>query len=334
MQTTAFLGVAHIHTPSFFKRIEARDDVTVKAVWDHDAARGQKGAEDTGAQFVDSVEAVLADSAITSVIICSETNRHLELVQAAAAAGKHIFVEKPLAFSAKEAEQMQQAIEKAGVVFQTGFFRRSNPVWQFIKQEITAGHLGKITRMRDTNCHAGALDGKFDTQWRWIADKEQAGGGGFADLGAHSLDTTLWCLWGGSGGPCGVVKSAVGAIGAQLERYPDIDEYGAGILTFESGTIAVVEGSWVDPTLRAGVEVNGLEGQIYVRGDKLFYYSKHVEGADGEEWTGELPPAAPHAFDLFFDKLEGKEISVPLITPAEAAEESRIMAELYRSAGA
>jgi predicted dehydrogenase len=255
-------------------------------------------------------------------------------VKQAAAAGKHIFVEKPLAIDAEEAEQMRKAIEAAGVAFQTGFFRRSDPVRQFIKQEITARHLGKITRMRDTNCHQGALGGWFDTQWRWIADKEQAGGGGFADLGAHALDTTLWCLWGRSGGPCGEVVSATGAAGAQLNRYPDIDEYGVRIITFEPGALAVVEASWVDEKLRAGVEVNGLEGQIYVRDGRVYYYSKHVEGADGSEWTGELPAATPHAFDLFFDQLEGKPIGVPLITAAEAAEESRVMAEMYRSANA
>jgi predicted dehydrogenase len=334
MQITAFLGVAHIHTPHFIDLLLKRDDVKVKAVYDHDAARGQKSAEKLGTEFRDSVESILSDPEITSVIVCSETVHHLDLVKKAAEAGKHLFVEKPLATDGAEAAEMRDAIEKAGVVFQTGFFRRSDPTWQFIKQEITAGNLGKITRMRDTNCHQGALAGWFDTEWRWITEKDQAGGGGFADLGAHSLDTTVWCLWGGSGGPCGNVKSAVGSIAAQLERYPDIDEYGAGIITFESGAIAVVEASWVDEKLRAGVEVNGLDGQIYVKDDKIFYYSKHVEGADGSEWTGALPAAAPHAFELFFDTLEGTGPAVPLITVAEAAEEARIMAEMYKSAGA
>ncbi|HEX8833609.1 MAG TPA: Gfo/Idh/MocA family oxidoreductase [Abditibacteriaceae bacterium] len=334
MLTTAFLGVAHIHTPGFIGTLTKRDGVQTKYVYDWDAERGQRAAEKLDAQFVSDIETILGDAEVTSVVICSETRHHLELVQKAAAAGKHIFVEKPLATDAGEAQLMREAIEKAGVEFQTGFFRRSDPKWQFIKQEIAAGHLGKITRMRDTNCHSGALGGWFDTEWRWITDKKEAGGGGFADLGAHSLDIVLWCLRGGSGGPCGEVKKAVGSIGAQLERYPDIDEYGAGILTFESGAIAVVEASWVDEKLQAGVEVNGLEGQLYVKDGKIFYYSKHVEGADGGEWTGELPAAQPHAFELFFDKLEGKELGLSLITVEEAAVESAVMAQMYQSAEA
>jgi predicted dehydrogenase len=333
MQTTAFVGVAHIHTPGFVKRLQERSDVRVKAVYDWDTERAQKTADVFGATVAD-LDTILADAEITSVVICSETVHHRELVEKAAAAGTHLFVEKPLGTSREDADAMEAAIKKAGVVFQTGFFRRSDPTWQFIKQEISAGHLGKITRMRDTNCHQGALGGWFDTEWRWTADKAQAGGGGFADLGAHSLDVVLWCLSGIAGGPCGDVKAAVGAVGARLGRYPDIDEYGAGIITFESGAIAVVEASWVDEKLRSGVEVNGLEGQIYVKDGKIFYYSKHVEGADGSLYEGELPPVAPHAFELFFDKLEGKKIGVELVSVEEAAQESRVMADFYASAGA
>ena len=75
--------------------------------------------------------------------------------------------------------------------------------------------------------------------------------------------------------------------------------------------------------------------QIYIDG-KVYCWSElsgSGQGADGGEWTN-LPAAGPHAFELFWDKLEGKEIPVELVTIGEAAEESRVMAELYRSAGA
>src|SRR5262249_4944984 len=137
---------------------------------------------------------ILTDGEIGSVVVCSETNRHLELVERAAAAGKHLFVEKPLAAEVDEARRMREAVDRAGVVFQTGFFMRSSPAMQFLKQEAVAGHLGTITRMRHSNCHEGSLGGWFDTEWRWIADVLEAGGGGFADLGAHALDIVLWVL--------------------------------------------------------------------------------------------------------------------------------------------
>jgi predicted dehydrogenase len=334
MQTTAFLGVAHIHTPNFIRILNERDDVQIKAVYDHNAERGEKDAAALQSTYVPDADAIFNDPEISSVVICSETVHHRELATRAAAAGKHLFIEKPLAAGIEDTAAIRDAVEKADVVFQTGFFMRSQPKIQFLKREVAAGNLGKITRMRFTNCHQGALGGWFDTDWRWIAEKELAGGGGFADLGAHALDIILWTLRGASGGPCGEVERVAGFIGAQLGRYPDIDEYGCGLLQFSSGAIAEVEASWVDAKLRAPIEVNGTQGQLQIAGDSIFYYSENVEGADGDEWTGALPEAAPHAFDLFWDRLEGKSYAVDLVSIEEAAAESRVMAEMYRAANA
>lgn len=326
MQITAFLGVAHIHTPGFIRTINNRDDVQCKYVYDHDSARAQKCAEQLDAQVAD-IETILADAEVSSVVVCSETRLHTELVERVATAGKNLFVEKPLATTEEDASRMAAAIEKAGIVFQTGFFMRGYASNRFIKREVEAGHLGQITRMRYTNCHQGALDGWFDNDWRWIADKNEAGGGGFADLGAHALDIVLWCLR----PTCGPVVKTCATLGNATGRYGDlsqIDEWGAGLITFENGAVAVVEAGWVDPKYSAPIEVHGTEGQILVHNDKVFYYSSHVEGADGGEWT-DLPAKGEHAFALFWDKLEGHD--VPLVSVEEAAQESRVMTQLYQS---
>jgi len=327
MQITAFLGVAHIHPPGFVKTINSRADVECKYVYDHDAERAQKSADDLGAQ-VAGLAAILADSAVTSVVICSETRHHVELATRAAEAGKHLFIEKPLAISGEDAQIIADAVEKAGVTFQTGFFSRGTAANQFIKREIEAGHLGTVTRMRYTNCHQGALAGWFDTQWRWIADKNEAGGGGFADLGAHALDIVLWTM----SKTCGKATKFAATLGNATGKYGDlsqIDEWGAGLVTFENGAVAVVEAGWVDPKYSAPVEVHGTQGQILVQGGQILYFSQHVEGADGGEWT-DLPTQLPHAFALFWDKLGGQD--VPLVPIQEAREESRVMHELYRAA--
>ncbi|RYX82534.1 Gfo/Idh/MocA family oxidoreductase [bacterium] len=324
MQITAFLGVAHIHTPGFVSTINKREDVSCKYVYDHESERAQKRADELSAQVAD-IDTILGDPEVTSVVICSETRHHLELVTKAAQAGKNIFVEKPLATSEEEASLMEAEIKKAGVEFQTGFFMRGSAANIFIKREIEAGNLGTVTRMRYTNCHQGALAGWFDSEWKWIADKNEAGGGGFADLGAHALDIVLWCLV----PTCGEVKKTCATLGSATHRYGDIDEWGAGLVTFESGAVAIVEAGWVDPKYSAPIEVHGTRGQILVQGNKVFYYSELVEGADGGEWT-DLPAGTPHAFSLFWDKVAGNE--VPLVTVEEASRESRVMADLYASA--
>src|SRR5437870_719534 len=86
--TLAFVGVAHIHTPGFVSLIKTRPDVVVKAVWDHEAARAEKAAKELGAQSVKDVKQIWNDAQINAVVICSETNRHHDLVLAAAKSGK------------------------------------------------------------------------------------------------------------------------------------------------------------------------------------------------------------------------------------------------------
>ena len=109
------------------------------------------------------------------MVICSETNRYEPLVLAAAAAQKHMFVEKPLGMGAEDAYRMAEAIEAAGVLFQTGYFMRSQGIHRFLRDEIAAGHLGVVTRVRMSNVHGGSLGGWFDTDWRWMADPQIAG---------------------------------------------------------------------------------------------------------------------------------------------------------------
>ena len=329
--TTAFLGVAHIHTPDFVRRLNAHaEEITVKYVYDIDRARGEASAAQLpGATYIDDPKAIYEDASIGSVVVCAETNQHLELVTKAAQAGKNIFCEKPIGLGARDAWQMAGAIQAAGVTFQTGFFQRGSGVNQFIKREVTAGHLGKITRMRYTNCHQAALAGWFDTDWRWLADAALAGGGAMLDMGAHPLDlivdTYLPVL--------GEVVQVAASLGNQGGRYgTTIDEYGTGLLTFASGASAVIEASWVDPQLRSPIEVFGTEGQIQVIGGDVHYYSSHVEGADGSTVT-DLPENAPHAFELFWDSLLGKPLPIPLITAAQAATGSSLMERLFQSAG-
>src|ERR1041385_5915944 len=82
----AFVGVAHIHTPEYIRLAKSRADVSVKSVWDHDAARAQMRAKELDARPVADLKEIWADPEIPAVVICSETNRHHELVLAGAKA--------------------------------------------------------------------------------------------------------------------------------------------------------------------------------------------------------------------------------------------------------
>jgi predicted dehydrogenase len=317
----ALIGGAHIHTPGFIDRINKREDVVVKYVWDHDPARAQKRAEALNAQVAD-LDTIWGDASIPAVVICSETDRHEPLVLAAASAGKHLFAEKPLGLGSVDASRMAEAIEKAGVFFQTGYFMRGNPIYRFLKDQITAGAFGTISRLRMSNCHAGALGGWFDTEWRWMADTTQAGCGGFGDLGTHVLDIMLWLM--------GDVKSVTASLDTVTRRYGEIDEFGEGLLKFANGCVGTLAAGWVDVANPVSLILSGTEGHASVVNGQLFFKSSKVEGADGKEPWATLPEAWPHAFELFLDAVVGKE-HAPLVTAREAAYRSMVMGALYQA---
>ena len=320
--TIALVGCAHIHTPGFIQNINRRGNIHVKYVWDHDTARAEKSATQLkDATVTTDLEAIWNDPDVTGVVITSETNRHEPLVLAAAAAKKHLFVEKPLAIGAGDGYAMVEAIEKAGVHFTTGYFSRGDSKLLFLKEQIEAGHFGKITNVRASNCHSGALGGWFDTEWRWMADPKQSGVGGFGDLGTHSLDILLWFF--------GDVKHATAQIDKGTARYENCDETGEGLMRFESGVIAALAAGWDALSDPATYTISGTEGHAAIINGQLWFQSKQVKGADGSQplRRAELPESKPAGLDAFWEALEGKDAA--LVTAREAAYRSAVMEAMY-----
>jgi predicted dehydrogenase len=320
----ALVGCAHIHTPDFVNRLKKRKDVKVVAVWDHDPERAKRNGQELGAPVVEDLNQIWADTRIKAVIICSETNRHLELVVAAAKAKKQIYAEKPIGIGAKDAYAMAQAIADNGVLFQTGYFMRGDPKLQFLKEQIANGSFGKITRIRGCNAHEGALGGWFDKDWRWMADPKRSGVGAFGDLGTHSLDLMLWLM----NEP---VTRVTAATSMGTARYEGCDELGEGILLFQGGTIGTLAAGWDDVSNPVSLEIAGTEGHATIMNGQLYFQSKKIEGADGKHpWT-KLPAGQAHPFERFLDAIASKS-DVALITANEAAYRSAVMDALYEGA--
>jgi predicted dehydrogenase len=321
--TLAFVGVAHIHTPGFIDLLKKRSDVKVKSVWDHDPARAEKRAKELGAQAVKDVNDIWSDPDITAVVICSETKRHHDLVLAGAKAGKHMFVEKPLGITAKESAAMAEAIEKANLLFTTGYFMRTDPKHLFLKAEIAKGNFGQITRVRGSNCHSASLGGWFDREWRWMADPKIAGVGAFGDLGTHKLDILMWLV--------GDVDSVTADVKPVTGRYGDCDETGEGLIQFKNGVIGTLGAGWVDVDDPVQLLISGTEGHAVIVDNFLYYRSKRVPGTDGKEAYTKLPAAAPLPMNQFVNAVAGAK-DQPLVTPREAAARVTVMEAMYRAA--
>ncbi len=321
--TLAMVGCAHIHAPNYARILKSLGNVKVKYAYDHDSARADKFAQESGCQKADDPKTVWSDAGVNGVVICSETDRHKDLVIAAAEAKKHMFVEKPLGTTAEESKAMAAAIEKAGVLFTTGYFMRTIPAHIFLKDQIAQGNFGKVTRARASFVHAGSLAGYFDSDYRWMADVKQAGVGAFGDLGTHVLDVLMWLL--------GDVESVTADIKTVTGKYGDCDESGEGLLRFKNGVTGTLAGAWVDLDNPMPLLISGTEGHAFILGQSLYYRSRKVEGAGGREpWT-QLPAAPPAPIEQFVNAVAGA-TDMPLVKPSEAASRVSVMEAAYKGA--
>ncbi|HSU53804.1 MAG TPA: Gfo/Idh/MocA family oxidoreductase [Candidatus Dormibacteraeota bacterium] len=319
----ALVGAAHIHAPGLAEILKARNDTMVKSVWDHDAARAEKYAKQLGGQAVSNVQDIWSDPEIKAVVIYSETIRHPELVAAAAKAGKHMFVEKPLGITGKESLAMAEAIEKAGLLFTTGYFMRTDPKHLFLKGEIAKGNFGKITRVRGSNCHSGALEGWFDTDYRWMTDPKLSGVGAFGDLGTHKLDILMWLF--------GDLAAVTGEVSTVTGRYGNVDETGEALLRFKSGILGTLAAGWVDVEDPVQLLISGTEGHATIVDNHLYYRSKKVPGSDSKEPLTKLPKGSRPPMHQFLDAVAGSK-DQPLVTPQEAAARVVVMEAIYKGA--
>jgi myo-inositol 2-dehydrogenase/D-chiro-inositol 1-dehydrogenase len=132
--------IGRVHAENLAYRVpEAR----VVAIADVFAEAARKAAEDYGipAAFEDH-RAIIENDEIEAVIICSSTDTHSQFIEEAAAAGKHIFCEKPIDFDLVRIDRALAAVDKAGVKLQIGFNRRFDPTFKRIRDAVAAGEVG------------------------------------------------------------------------------------------------------------------------------------------------------------------------------------------------
>ena len=320
--TLALLGAAHMHTPMFLQVLGSRDDVKVRYVWDHDAARAERYAAQCGAKTAKTAADALGDAAVSGVVVLSETSLHAELATAAAAAKKNLFVEKPIGVGAKDAQQIADAVQKAGVLFTTGYHLRTIPKNIFIKQNIEKGNFGKIVRMHCSFSNDCVLQGAFDTDLKWTVDPKWGALGGFADTGTHALDMLMWLA--------GDVEAVLADTRTVTRRYPNCDEMGQAMIRFAGGMTGTIAAGWVEPENPVSLLVTGTEGHAVVFNDRLYLRTKKVQGADGARPWGKLPPGPDHPLLQFVSAVAGRK-DMPLVTAREAAQRVKVMEAMYLS---
>jgi predicted dehydrogenase len=138
--------------------------------------------------IAESYEAVLRDPKIDAVVLATPPSGHMQQIVAAAAAGKHVFCEKPFTFSKQQAETAVEAVRKAGRVIGVGYNRRFHPEMVKLRERVRNGDLGVIQHVECNMTFPNAL---FLQPTAWRAMKNEAPVGGLAPLGVHAVDAMI-----------------------------------------------------------------------------------------------------------------------------------------------
>ena len=197
----------------------------------------------------DEFDALLRQTGPDIVDVCVPTPLHRENVERAAAAGKAIFVEKPLARTLADCDAIVHAVERAGVPLMAGHVLRFFPEYAAAKRLVDAGGVGKAAAIRTARL------GGMPHGWQgWYADGAQSGGV-VLDLMVHDFDWLRWTF-----GPVQRVF-AQGLYGKP--EHAGARDYALVTLRLESGAVAHVTGSWAHPGgFRTTLEIAGDAGLI------------------------------------------------------------------------
>jgi len=233
---------------------------------------------------------VLQDRAIQAVVLATPHSLHREQVIAAAAAGKHVFCEKPLALTLADARAMIDACKQADVRLALGQNRRFWPAMVALRKLVGDGRLGRVLHVEGHNSNENS--NRVTGGWRTL--ERESPGGGFTGAGLHALDAMVSL--------CGAVRSVRAQLLRQRERIPPLDTLSA-LYEFESGASGLLA------TVRATpfywrVHAFGTVGSAEVLAETELVL--RLSGAPAEKIA--LPPVDSLLAELeaFADAIEGR----------------------------
>ena len=318
------LGTAKIGAEHVIPAIQKARNGEVLAI----ASRRPGGAEATAdalgiPERFDSYEALLASDSVDAVYIPLPNHLHAEWTKAAAAVGKHVLCEKPLALSAAQAGEMIDACAAAGVVLMEAFMYRLHPTWLKARELVATGRIGELQAIQ-------TQFGYFNDDPDNIRNKVECGGGALMDVGCYAIDLARWMF---DGEPTGIQ--------AKLRRHPmfGTDVVTSALMEFGQGQAVFTVSTQVEDVQT--VSLLGTEGRIAFeipfnippdRTTHIYVFDGGDPPASPNVETWEFAPADPYTLEAeAFARtvLEG----VPLPTPVDNAVANMRVIERVVAAG-
>ncbi|WP_231506210.1 Gfo/Idh/MocA family protein [Paenibacillus sp. UNC451MF] len=224
------ISFSHMHGYSYTRALLEQPGTELVGVYDESEERGKAAAEQFQTSFYNDYTQLL--SKIDGVLICSDNIKHFPYAKAAAEAGVHILVEKPITTVGSEARELIDLCERKQVSLQTAFPVRLNSSVRKVKKQIEDGEIGEVVAIAATN--HGKMPGG------WFVDPELSGGGSVLDHTVHVADIMRWLL-----------KSEVQEVYAEVDTLLHdipVDDCGLLSMKFDNGVIATLDTSWSRPS--------------------------------------------------------------------------------------
>jgi predicted dehydrogenase len=221
------------------------------ACYDQFPAAADRLAESTGCKAYHDLDAMLADPAVQIVTIGTPSGAHMEPAVAAARAGKHVIVEKPLEITLKRCDKIIAECEKAGVVLSTIFPSRFHASAVELKRAMEQGRFGRVT-LGDSIVKWYRTQAYYDSG-AWRGTWELDGGGALMNQAIHSVDLLTWLM-----GPVVEVRARCGLLAHERIAVEDV---ALATVEFASGAMGVIEATTAAyPGYLKRVEIHGTEG--------------------------------------------------------------------------
>jgi predicted dehydrogenase len=211
----------------------------------------RKFAEKYGCRNSESYEEILVDPAIEAIVNTTPNDAHLPTTHAAAEAGKHVFLDKPIANTVSDGRAITECCRKAGVILALGYQRRRESHFRWIKREIDGGGFGKLVNA-EANISRDRL-GKIDlSSWRYQA----AGmpGGVMLQIGIHYTDVLEYLI--------GPIKAVSGRF-ERLVLPGDNPDVASLVMEHENGALSTLNASYASASEYYLMNIYGKEASAY-----------------------------------------------------------------------
>lgn len=236
-------------------------------------------------RIASSVEDLLSDPSVEGVLLATPHSSHVPLIEAAAAAGKHVFVEKPLALDYRSGKRAVDAAASAGVLLQVGHNRRRQPAVRRMRSMIDAGDLGLVHHVEGHLSHSRGQSPRPS----WREDPAESPAGGMTGLGVHLLDSFVYLV--------GEISSVV-AFSKRILRPSKLDDVTTVMLEFASGPLGSLEVSLVIPEV-ASIAVFGSAGAVWSEDDGARVFEQRIDEPRRREVAVETASTLDEEIDEF-----------------------------------